>query len=284
MSVASPVAPGSLGAGPAVPTMARRAGLGGARARAIGLGAAGIAAAIALWAVLSAGNVLDANTVPGPQVVGSKVIELLGDSDFWSALRDTLGTWLASMAISIVVAVPLGLVIGNVRWLERPVGLVVDAARSVPSTALIPVAILVWGLGSEMKSALVIYAVFWPLLLNATYGAQGIDPMMKTVARSLRWGTFTTLRRVVLPGAAPAIATGIRVGAAVGLIVVLSAELLGATSGVGTLILRYQDVNQPDMVYAAIVLVGVLGLLVASGLSWLEKLLLPWSTASRSQR
>lgn len=274
-------APGALTTRrPTSPSRARWGGTAAALRRVL-LGGVGVALAVAAWEIAHRAELVSPTALPGPGAVAGGVGELLGEPLLWEAARTTTATWLTSLGLSIAVAVPLGLLIGSLPWLERPVGVLVDAARSVPSTALIPVAILIWGLGSEMKAALVIYAVFWPLLLNATYGAQGVDPMMKTVARSLHWGSVTTLRRVVLPAAAPAIATGIRVAAAVGLIVVLSAELLGATSGVGTLILRYQDINRPEMVYGAVVLVGLFGLLVSTLLTWIEARLLPWSAASR---
>ncbi|WP_116997376.1 ABC transporter permease [Desertimonas flava] len=276
----------------AVPTRSvlsrvRRTPHAGERGRGIAkpvlLGAAGIVAAVGVWAILSATGTLNPDAIPGPWPVGQRVADLLTDRVFLEALGGTLRTWAWSLLVSTVVAVPVGLALGYLPFLERPVLLVVDAARSVPGTALIPVAILLWGLGNEMKSALVIYSVFWPLLLNSLYGSRGVDPVMKTVARSLRWSGFKVVRRVVLPAAAPAIVTGIRVAAAIGLIVILSAELLGATDGVGTIILRYQNIQEPDFVYAGVVVVGLLGMLIALGLTWLDRRILPWSPANRKR-
>lgn len=252
-------------------------------AKPVVLGSSGVALAIATWAVLSATGVLNPDAIPGPGPVGRRVVDLLTDRTFLDALAGTLRTWAWSLLVSTIVAVPVGLLLGFLPFLERPVLLVVDAARSVPGTALIPVAILLWGLGNEMKSALVIYSVFWPLLLNSLYGSRNVDPVMKTVARSLRWGRFKILRRVVLPSAAPSIVTGVRVAAAIGLIVILSAELLGATSGVGTIILQYQNIQRPDFVYAGVVIVGLLGMIIALALTWFDRLVLPWSPANRKR-
>jgi ABC-type nitrate/sulfonate/bicarbonate transport system permease component len=268
---------------PVAPGRAARSFPGLAAVRPVVLGAAGIALVIAAWAALSAGEVVDRTSLPAPGAVAGRIVDLLGDGRFRGAVIDTVRAWCVAMMLAGSVAIPLGLVVGHVSWLERPIGFVVDAARSVPSTALIPVAIILWGLGDEMKWALVIYAVFWPMLINSMYGARSVDPMMKSVARSLRWGRFTTMRWVVLPSAAPSIATGVRVAAAIGLIVVLSAELLGASDGIGTEILLYQDANQPDFVYAAIVLIGVLGVVIAGLLVAAERMLVPWAHAQRSR-
>lgn len=251
------------------------------RSRGALLGVAGVATVLLVWHGLVATAVLDPVSVPRPVAVAGRAADLLRDDAFQSGLIDTLRTWVTALGIAAAVAVPLGIAAGSLSRLDRPLSFVVHAARSVPSTALIPVAILFFGLGVRMKVSLVIYATFWPLLLNAIYGARQVDPMMTTVARSLRWGRGRILWRVVLPAAAPSIATGIRVAAGIGLIVVLSAELLGASSGAGVVIVTFQQAERPDFVYAGIVLIGALGLAISASLSFLERWALPWAVANR---
>lgn len=257
------------------------------RTRPVWMGLAGIAAAVLTWQVLVATEVVSPLTVPRPRVTGARVLDLMVDDTFQREMWDTLTTWGWAMFLAGVVAIPLGLLIGHIRVMDRPSSLVVHAARSVPSTALIPVAILSFGLGTSMKTSVVVYAVFFPMLLNAIYGARAVDPMMRTVALSLRFSHRQVLWRVVLPSAAPSIATGIRISSAIGLIVVYGTELLGATTGAGVVIIRYQQLEPPriDFVYAGIVLIGAVGLIVSMLLSALERLLIPWaSSAERARR
>lgn len=247
------------------------------------LGLTGVVTVIAAWHLAVKNGYVSQLSVPLPMDVGGRVVDLVGDTSFLGEVWNSLWAWLISMVLAFVVAVPLGILFGWFRSMYRPASTVIHAGRSVPSTALIPVAILFFGLGTQMKVSLVAYAIFWPMLLNAMYGAHGVDPQMVRVGRSLRWSRSKILVRVVLPSAAPSIATGVRVAGAIALIVVLAAELLGASNGVGAVIVAYGRNEQPDFVYAGIVLVGVIGVVLNYGLNLLERLALPWAAGNRSR-
>lgn len=247
--------------------------------RTVALGALGTALLIGLWALVSAAGVVASSSMPGPVAVARRTVDLLGDGEYWRAMQDTMWTWVLSLVLVSAVAVPLGLVIGQVPALFRPVNVAVSALRSVPGTALLPVAILTFRLGYQMKLALTFYAVLWPVLVNAIYGSQSTEPLRLDVARSLRWSRWRRFTRVVLPSAAPQIATGIRIASGTSLVVILSAELLGASHGIGVVIRVYQQSERTDFVYAGILLVGVLGMLLYTVISAVESRLLRWSRA-----
>ncbi|MGE3619648.1 MAG: ABC transporter permease [Acidimicrobiia bacterium] len=245
-------------AAPVAAAAARSRGAGLAeRATGVALGLAGIGVVVAAWAVLAA--VLDSSSLSSPVQVARQLPHLLADPTFRGQSWDTVWTWLVSLVVTIVVVVPVGLLVGCVAWLNRPVSLAVNALRSIPSTAMIPIAILLFGLGQEMKLAVTLYAVAWPVLINTIYGVAGTDPMRVDTARMLHWNRRTRLWHVVLPSALPSVATGLRVASGIALIVVVSTELLGASSGIGTLILSYQMADRMDQAYAAIIVTGTFG-------------------------
>lgn len=246
------------------------------------LGAAGVAAVVAAWDAALRAGLVSASSLPPPVDVLGRVVDLLADTEFYGHLGDTMLTWALALVGTFVVAVPLGLAVGWVSMLYRPAASLVHVLRSVPPTALIPVAILVFGLGVEMKVAVVSYAIAWPLLLNAAYGVHGVDPMMVASARSLRWNRRRVFAHLIVPAAARYIGTGVRLAGSIAFVVVLSAELLGARSGVGTLIVRYQQIELPAYVYAGIVIVGVLGMTIYYLLLDLERRLSPWAPENRS--
>lgn len=157
----------------------------------------------------------------------------------------------------------------------------IELLRPIPSVALLPVAILLYGLGLEMKVLLAAYAGVWPILVNTMYGVAETDRLMLDTARSFRWSRLRILRRVTLRAASPSIATGLRVAAAVSLIVVLTSEILAANSGLGELIRGYQQAGRREFVYAGIAATGILGLLLNTGLSATERRLLRWSPEHR---
>jgi NitT/TauT family transport system permease protein len=241
------------------------------------LGPLGVAGVIAVWQLASALALVSAESLPAPWTVALRIKDLAVSTDFQLQLLDTVWTWLLSMAITTVIAVPLGVLLGTVAALYRPTVTVVHALRSVPATVFIPASVLLFGLGLSMKLALTVFAIFGPVLLNAVYGVHNTEPQLLTVARSMRWSRLQTLRRVVLPSALPSIVTGIRVASGIALIVIVSVELLGASYGIGTVIVKYQAIPRPDFVYAGIILTGVLGWLLYTALAAVERRSLPWT-------
>ncbi|MFY1655559.1 ABC transporter permease [Solwaraspora sp. WMMB762] len=245
------------------------------------IGLAGVATMLVLWDLVVRSGAVSTDSLPYPGTTLLRVGELLVDPTFLTEVAHTLWAWLIAMAAASAVGIPLGLTLGYFSALNRPASSVVHAGRSIPSSAFLPIAILLFGLGTQMKVSLAIYAIFWPILLNAMYGVRDTEPLMLATGRSMGWGRLRLLRRVVLPSAAPSIATGLRVASSTALIVVLSAELLGATSGVGNVITTYQQAQRPDFVYAGILLVGVLGMLLYYGFNLAERLIVPWGQAQR---
>lgn len=245
------------------------------------LGLAGIATVVAVWQTAVSAQWVSPLSIPPPGDVVARVGDLLRDDWFRGHLLDTMRAWATAMVVTTAIAVPLGVLVGYFAFLYRSSSTVVNAGRSIPSTALIPIAVLFFGLEQQMKVVVTAYAIFWPILINTSYGVRNVDRVMIQVARSLRWGTFTILRRVVLPSAIPSAATGVRLAGGVALIVVLSSELLAASRGLGTVVVWYQQGERPDYVFACIVIIGVIGIGIYYGLRWIEGRLFPWAGMNR---
>ncbi len=245
------------------------------------LGIAGVLVVLAAWQVAAETGFIDAARTSMPTSVLPEIPGLLGSADFRSHLGDTLRAWGLAMAIMIVIAVPIGLAIGSLRSLRDPALGLVHVFRSIPSTSLIPVAILYFGLGLRMKVMLVAYAITWPLLLNAMYGAQSVDPDMRSVASSLRLRPWRVFANLTLPSAARYIGTGVRLAGGIGFVVVLGAELLGASRGLGFLIVRFQRNEMPELAFGSILITGSIGVLMFALLSAIERKLSPWAPEHR---
>jgi NitT/TauT family transport system permease protein len=186
------------------------------------------------------------------------------DGEFLTAVLGTLRAWTLGMAIAIVLAVPLGMILGSSRrsWLAATAA--IEFLRPIPSVALIPLMILLLGRGLEMKTALVVYACSWPILFNTIYGMREVDPIARDTARAFGFGRLAVLRRVSMPSAAPFIYTGIRIAAAIALIVTVSTELIaGGSEGIGTwMLVRSQTGIEREFVYAGTIFAGLLGLAI----------------------
>ena len=250
------------------------------RAQRIGLGILGTGSLIALWQLGASTGVIPPSALPGPAVVAAAMPGVLTSGEFLGALGDTLLTWLIALALGSAAGIVIGLVTSAIPFLRRPSMVVVNVARAVPATALLPIAILMFGLATEMKVAIAFWAILWPIIINTSYGVLGTEPLRLDAARSMRWSWWRRQVYVTLPSALPSILTGVRVATGTALVVVIAAELLGARSGVGTFLRLYQQALRPDIVYAAVIVVGLLGALLYTVLVRLERRAVGWRASA----
>lgn len=244
----------------------------------------GIAATLIILETLSRTGVLPATSLPPISVVLTEAFTLLGDAEFLSDIASTMGAWALGLGLAILVAVPLGLLLGSFRIAYQASSAVVELLRPIPSVALIPLAILVFGQGTDMKVALVFYASLWPIFFNTVYGVRDVDPVAKETARTFRMGRLEILGRISLPAAAPFIGTGVRISAAIALIVAISAELLaGSASGIGAFILRTSSGGgDTALVFAGTLIAGLLGVFINGVLVALENRAFAWQKMGNS--
>src|SRR5919201_4398675 len=208
----------------------------------------------------------------------------LGTSSFWDAVWNTVQGWALGLGIAALRAIPLGILFGSSRLLYRSVRGVVEFLRPVPSVALIPLAILIYGTGLKSKVFLATFASFWQLIVMVIYGVQDVDPVATDTARSFGFSRPQRLLRVTLPNALPYIATGIRIASAVSLILSVTAELVIGAPGLGRSINVARSGGDEQLMYALIIATGVLGLLLNSILLVIERRVLHWHPSHREAR
>lgn len=251
-----------------------------ARARRV-RGAVGVIAALALWASATQAGLVSPTDLPAiPAVVEAYAVS-------WPALLTSLGTTLAALLLGLAMAsvagVVLGVLVGLSRWADAATDVLVRMMRPLPSLALIPIAILLAGLGTEMTAGLVSFAAFWPVFINTRYAVHGIDPRYLDTGRSLGMGRGELVRRVVLPSVAPGAATGIRIAAGVAIVVTISVELVAGTGGLGGFVLSAEQGGATAQLYAGLVVGGVIGWLLNVALLALTRRLLPWQAAAEQR-
>jgi NitT/TauT family transport system permease protein len=253
----------------------------GPRAMRVASGLVGIVVAAFVLEIGSRFGGFDPRYVPAASTILMATVRVLATPDFWLNLVATLVAWALGLFVSILIAVPAGVVFGTWDRAYRATRLVVEFMRPIPAVALIPPAILVFGQDLQMKTVLVAWASVWPILFNTTYGMHTVDPMAIETARAFGCSGLAVLLRVRLPHSAPFIATGINVSAAIALVVVIAAEFLaGGQAGLGAWLLAWSlDPESFTMVWAGTLLVGLLGVGLALGIEALQHRLLPWHAA-----
>jgi ABC-type nitrate/sulfonate/bicarbonate transport system permease component len=243
-----------------------------------------VVAVLAGWQYLSATEILDPTSFPSMTDTIAELGRQLGSSDLWLAVWETVRGWGLGLLIGCSLAIVVGTLLGLNRFAYLSVIPVIEFLKTVPVIAILPLAIVVWGATLDMKVFLVAFGIFWPLAIQTIYGVRAVDPVVRDTAVTLRLRGLRKFAWVTMPSAAPFIATGLRVAAAVGLILTVIAELIGGASGLGLSILNSVNAG-PDRLpatYAYILVTGVAGVLVTSAFTYLEQRLLHWHESQRN--
>ncbi|MEU4791280.1 ABC transporter permease [Micromonospora tulbaghiae] len=253
---ARPVAPPAPVAVPARPR--RLLGLGG---RVLHRSAALLALA-AIWETVPRAGLVDRVFLPPLSEVLAAWWELLRSGQLADHVGASLTRSLTGLALAVVTAIPLGLLIGWYRPLADLLSPLLEVFRNTAALALLPVFVLILGLGETSKIALVLYACSWPILLNTVAGVKGVDPLLIRSARSMGLNHLRLFQKVILPAAVPTVFTGVRLAGAYSILVLVAAEMVGAKAGLGYLV-NYAQYNFaiPDM-YAGIITISAIGLVV----------------------
>ncbi|MFB4311271.1 ABC transporter permease [Actinomadura sp. GTD37] len=247
------------------------------------LGPIGIAAFVVLLEAVPRIGVVSPDELPPFSAIVRALADEAGTGEFWGALLDTLRGWGYGLAISLAAGLGLGLLIGSVPFLREATASTIEFLRPIPSVALVPLAVLLYGtrLGSTLM--LVVYAATWPILLQAVHGVQDVDPVARETAATFRFSRWARLRHVVWPTALPYLMTGVRLAASVALILAVAGELIIGAPGLGSQIALAQASNAVPEMYALILVTGALGVGVNLLTRALERRVLAWHTSVRTE-
>jgi ABC-type nitrate/sulfonate/bicarbonate transport system permease component len=241
----------------------------------------GIAFVIGLGELLTRTEVISSRHFPPPSEMFAALADELVTAEFWTAVGNTMQGWALGLGVACAIAIPLGIVIGSTPLLYRSVRAVIEFLRPIPSVALIPLAVLIWGSGLESKVFLAAFAATWPLLMQTLYGVQDVDPVATDTARSFGFGRGQRLLHVTLPSSVPYIATGVRISAAVALILSVTAELVIGAPGLGREINIARQSEAVDIMYALIAVTGLLGWGMNIVFARIERRVLHWHPSQR---
>lgn len=253
----------------------------GPTAEAIVLPVLGVGGAVAALEFAPRLGILPRQSFPPASEIFGALGGLVGGSELWGAIRDTLSSWALAMVLATVIAVPLGMAMGSSRLGALLLRLTIDFLRPIPSVALIPILVLIYGTQPSLKVALATLGATFPLLFQAMYGVADVDPVAKDTARVFGLNWWARVRRITLPSVTPYVATGLRISASVALILVVTGEYIVGVEGLGQEVLLAQSGGAYDRMYAFIVTTGLLGLGVNLALFAIERRLLFWHPSQR---
>ncbi|MGG1313375.1 MULTISPECIES: ABC transporter permease [Cohnella] len=235
-----------------------------------------IAAFLALWEIAPRAGLVDGTFLPPLSEVAEAWWRLLLSGDLADHALASLSRSAGGFFLAIAVSIPLGLAIGWWKPVSEYLNPMLELLRNTAALAILPVFILLLGLGETSKVAIVFYACFFPLLINTISGVRNVDPLLIKSARSMGLSSVRLFRKVMIPASIPTIFVGIRQAAASSILVLVAAEMVGAKSGLGYLI-QYAQFSFliPDM-YAGIITISAIGLIANYALVALERRLTGW--------
>lgn len=213
----------------------------------------------AAWELASARDWLPSNLLPAPSAIAATLADLAHSGELGDHLLATTLRVAAGFAFGVAAATLLGALCGAVPLARRLLDPSLQGLKSVPSLAWVPLFILWFGIFETSKVILIAVGVFFPVYLALAAGIPGVDRKLVEVARVYRYSTAALVRRVLLPAVLPTYLIGLRSGLALGWMFVVAAELMGASQGLGYLLVDGQQTGKPAIIIASIILFAILG-------------------------
>jgi ABC-type nitrate/sulfonate/bicarbonate transport system permease component len=195
----------------------------------------------------------------------------------WGHTLVTLRRVAQGYVAALALAIPLGLLIGSFRVLDQLSAPLIVFGRSIATLSLLPLVIVWFGAGELTKVILVGYGCFWVMLSNVIAGVKYVDPVLLRAARTFGLRGLSLYREVVLPAAMPRIFAGARMALGVGFMVIVGAEMIGTIQGLGALIMEARTFYRGDITIIGMLIIGVIGFGISTGLARLERVMLPWA-------
>lgn len=229
-----------------------------------------------LWELASRSGMVDARFFPAPSGVLIALARGLMGAELWGHIGISLSRILIGFFIGAIPAVLLGLAMGLSAVVRAIVQPLVDATFPVPKLAILPLFILIFGLGEASKYMVLAVAVFFIVLVNTAAGVKAIDQTQLEVGASFGANRIIMFFDIALPGAAPFILSGLKLGMNVALLVIVAVEFTGATSGIGYLIWNSWQVFKVEQMYVGLVVTALFGFGFAGLFAALDRLAMPW--------
>jgi ABC-type nitrate/sulfonate/bicarbonate transport system permease component len=220
----------------------------------------GVVVVIVAWALLHASRAIDPVLLPSPGEALAAFWKGLAQGNLWTDFWKTIVRTLSSFAIALVVAVPLGIVLGASRKLYESIEFGIDFFRSTPASAMFPLFLVIFGAGEKTKIAVAAFGAALVILFNVAYGVMGVRKQRQLAARVMGAPRWRVLTDVTLLEAMPQVFVGMRSGVSLALVIVIVAEMfIGSTDGLGQRVMNAQLIFDMPEMYAAIFAAGLLG-------------------------
>jgi NitT/TauT family transport system permease protein len=228
------------------------------------------------WEVAARLGAIDTRFFPAPSSILMALVALARSGELASNTAISLERLALGFLLGGIPALVLGIAMGIWRPIRALVDPLIFATYPIPKSSILPLILLIFGLGEMSKIMMVAIGVFYPVAINATAGVLQINRIYLDVGKSFKASPWDTFRTIALPGALPFIMTGVKLGAGLGLILIAIAEMVGARSGIGYMIWSAWETFSVEKMYVGLFVIAIIGFAMTLALNEVERLIIPW--------
>ena len=228
------------------------------------------------WEIAAQSKFIDTRFFPAPTTILRTLLKLLASGELWDNTVTSLVRLFWGVLLGGIPALVLGIVMGLYRPLRVAIDPLISATYPIPKSAILPLILLVFGLGESSKIVMVAIGVFYPVCINAMTGVMEINKIYFDVGNNFQASRWKVFRTIAIPGALPFIMSGIKLGVGMGLILIAIAEMIGAKSGLGYMIWNAWEILAVETMYVGLITIAFIGFLLSLVMNELETLLIPW--------
>lgn len=202
---------------------------------------------------------LESDSLAAPSAIAAAGVRALMSGEMLTATGETLACALGGLAIGFIAGSLTGILLGLSRALDHLSEVSFELLRPIPSVALIPVAMMVFGFGYWTETSIVIFTTFWPAFLLSRAAVRGVEPRLFEVARNLEMGLADRIRKIIIPAILPHLFVALRLAAAVALVVAVTVEISANPVGMGARMMAASQALRPDLMFAYLIWIGIVG-------------------------
>ncbi|MBR1301145.1 ABC transporter permease [Bradyrhizobium sp. AUGA SZCCT0042] len=231
---------------------------------------------LGLWEVAAHFKLIDVRFFPPPSSIVHQFGAVIASGELGTNVAASLQRLGLGMLLGGLPALFLGLAMGISRPLRAAIDPLISATYPIPKSAILPLVLLIFGLGEMSKVVMVALGAFYPIVINTVMGVANIDKVYLDVGQNYRANRWQVFRTIALPGALPSIMAGVKLAVGMGLILIAISEMVAANDGIGYMIWNAWQVLTVDTMYVGLLVIAVLGFLFSLVLDEVERRLIPW--------
>jgi ABC-type nitrate/sulfonate/bicarbonate transport system permease component len=233
-------------------------------------------ALLLIWECAARAGLIDTRFFPAPSSIFHALVTLAGTGELWRHTSASLQRLALGFLVGGIPALILGIIMGLNRTVYAVFEPLIAATYPIPKSSILPLVLLIFGLGEGSKIFMVAVGVFFPVAINATAGVHEINKIYLDVGRNFGASRWNMFRTIALPGALPFIMTGIKLGVGMGLVLIAIAEMMGAKSGLGYMIWAAWETFSVEQMYVGLFVIAIIGFVLSLILNEIEKRVVPW--------